>query len=314
MSFTRTTRFAACLLVFTAAIQVSSSASGAPVRTCLQIESDSADELPGLEKLVRVEMARHRSHTVVEEGCESKVSVDLFEAGGERQLTVRANDEVPMRYVVSGSHPLSERVSQALSLVLGNDPVMLAQDPSKLSATQRAVRGVLVNGYNSFNIELVQGFARTGQGASTAFGGAVGVSRGSGHWRVMGRLYGMGNPEPRPGGRPTLQLGAGADLGVIFEVSEKANTTFYMAAGLGLQYLRFEGEVEGTSFVDNVGALLPVGMARVGLRLFRCYDFGFDVFAAGHLPMMATKETDSELFGDDGRFTPSFQLGVGLSF
>src|SRR5450432_1130656 len=109
-------------LLLALAILLSAGVSAAEVALCV--------ELAGVRKLVRTELDRHPSHQVVDTGCRSHLRVELFEAAGARYLTAQIDREVPARYVVTDAVELGARLSDALSLVLHNDPTYLSEDIS----------------------------------------------------------------------------------------------------------------------------------------------------------------------------------------
>jgi hypothetical protein len=302
---------AAALLLAIAAPAICGAAA---IPTCLTVDASDPRVRPGFEKLVRVELARHPSHALVETGCDAALVVQLFDVAGSRQLTMRLGDEVPVRYTIGKDDPLPARVSEAMSLVLGNDPQLLSEDVTKLSAMERAKNNVLVRGANTWRFELFEAAYRTGEGASFASGGAFGASRGAEHWQVTLRAYFLGRLGEPEGDAPALKLAAGADAGIAYELSALSNATLYVAVGLGLQYVRFEGRVASLGGdIDEVDAFAPHGFGRLGVRMLRTCDFDLDLFVAGYLPMMTSKETDRALFAD-GRWTPSAQMGIGVGF
>jgi hypothetical protein len=287
----------------------------AAVATCLEVEADDPKVRPGFEKLVRVELARHASHALAQTGCRVSLVVQLFDVGGSRQLTMRLDEEVPVRFTIGKGDSIPDRVAEAMSLVLGNDPVTLAEDVTKLSAIERASHAMAVQGVNIWRFELFEAMYRTGSGAAFAPGGAFGVTRGAASWQVLGRLYLAGWPTEPADDRPILEVVAGADVGISYELSATANATGYFSFGLGLQFMRFERRVDELGGdVDTLDRFGPHAFGRIGVRLFRFYDFDFDIFAAGYLPMMATKQEGSLVFPEEGRYTMSAQVGVGVGF
>jgi hypothetical protein len=290
-------------------------AHAAAVATCLTVEADDPKLAPGFEKLVKVELARHPSHKLAAAGCRVSLVVQLFDVGASRQLTARLDENVPVRFTVGKGEPLADRVAEAISLVLGNDPVRLAEDITKLSAIERASHAMVVQGVNVWRFELYEAAYRTGSGAAFVPGGAFGVTRGAGNWHVFGRLYFSGWPNEPSAARPILEVAAGADVGIGYELFARSNVTPYLSFGLGLQYLRFErraAEIGGE--VDTIDEFAPHAFGRVGVRMFRLFDFDFDLFVAGYLPMKATKSEDSYVFPEEGRYTMSAQMGVGVGF
>lgn len=113
---------------------------GSPARAetplCLDVRAD--EDPSGLRRLVESEVAHHRSHRLTSEGCRVTLAVDLFRASGARYLTARIGEQVPVRFLIKTPQDLSERLTEAIRLVLGSDPVYLAEDLSRYSAVQRA--------------------------------------------------------------------------------------------------------------------------------------------------------------------------------
>jgi hypothetical protein len=296
-------------------VAVPGTGSAAAVATCLTVEVDDADARPGFEKLVRVELARHPSHELATEACRVSLLVQLFKVGGSQQLTMRLDENVPVRFTIGKADSLVERVGEGMSLVLGNDPVTLAEDITKLSTIERASHAMAVQGINIWRFELYESMYRTGSGAAFAPGGSFGVTRGAGHRQVLGRIYFSGWPNEPEEDRPVLKIAAGADVGITYELSATANATGYFSLGLGLQFTRFEGRAAAVGGkVDTLDSFAPHAFGRLGVRMFRLYDFDFDIFAAGYLPMKATRQEDSQVFPEDGRYTMSAQIGVGVGF
>jgi hypothetical protein len=287
----------------------------AAVATCLTVDVEDSGARPGFEKLVRVELARHPSHALATEACRVSLLVQLFKVGGSQQLTMRLDENVPVRFTIGKGDSLVERVAEAMSLVLGNDPTTLAEDITKLSTIERASHAMAVQGINIWRFELFESMYRTGSGTAFAPGGSFGVTRGAGHWQVLGRIYFSGWPNDPEEDRPVLKIAAGADVGITYELSAAANATGYFSFGLGLQFTRFEGRVAALGGeIDTLDSFAPHAFGRIGVRMFRLYDFDFDIFAAGYLPMKATRQEDSEVFPEKGRYTMSAQVGVGVGF
>ncbi|MCK9459754.1 MAG: hypothetical protein M0R80_08965 [Proteobacteria bacterium] len=305
----------AAALALLAIVALPCGGRAAAVTTCLTVQADDPKMQPGLLKLVEIELARHPSHALVGADCRVALTVELFRVGGSQQLTMRLDENVPIRFTIGKGDSLPARVSEAMSLVLGNDPVSLAEDITKLSAIERASHAMAVQGVNVWRFELFQAAYRTGSGAEFVPGGAFGVTRGARHWQVFGRLTFSGWPKEAEEDKPVLKIAAGADVGIGYELSANAAATFYFALGLGLQYLRFERRAEELGGgIDTINDFAPHAFGRIGVRMFRLYDFDFDIFVAGYLPMKPTKQDDNYVFPEEGRYTMSAQMGVGVGF
>lgn len=307
-------RTATCL-VFILVTTAWASELFAAVDLCVATNAEGPDA-KGFEKLVLSEIGRHPSHRVVSEGCAARFVAELFAVDGKRFLTARIDREVPVRYEIADDKELEPRIAEAVSLVLGNDPVYLAEDVSRLDVASRAAHTILKRGTNIWRVELFETLARGGGSLAFAPGGAVAVTRGADHLQVLARVYFAGWPGSLEGYDPALRIDTGADVGLTYEVSDRALASFYVSAGAGIEYLRYEGRVaveEGASVehIDEIGAAL---FARMGVRFLRFTDFDCDLFAAGYLPLFNTENPDSLLFAKDGLYTPSIQIGMGVGF
>jgi hypothetical protein len=287
----------------------------ASVGLCVQV--DTEDEIKdGLFKLVLSEIGRHPSHNVVQYDCEVTLRVELFYLEKRRYLTVRIDREVPLRHEVSDSVALKEKLADSISIVLGNDPVHLAQDISQYSLVQRASHSVVKKGQNIWRIELYQTLSRGPDDLLFAPGGAIAITRGAGHWQVLARIYFGGWPGNLAENEVALRVSTGGDVGLTYEFSELSAATFYLSIGAGLQYLRYEGmvEVDNEKMEDHIDQVGVVLFSRLGVRFLRFLDFDCDLFATGYLPLFNTNETDGYLLGEDGLYTPSIQIGIGVGF
>lgn len=300
--------------VFASAWLVSAQAK-ASVALCLAVRSDVSGA-SGFESLVRSEVSKHKSHHLVEQDCDSRLSVESFETNGTRYLTVQLDGEVPERTQVKSPGELEPKLAEAVTLVLGSDPLHLASDPTRLSSLERATRSVLVRGANTYRLELFETMMRTDKNVAFAPGLAVGFARGADNWQIHARLHLAASPEEVSGTERVLKLATGMDLGVIYETSRRSSTSAYLGAGAGLVLLRVAGLGDPSDrrtemAVDHVGATVNL---RAGVRFLRLFDFDADAFVQGSIPTFATREVDDTLFGDEGVYTPFLQLGVGVGF
>jgi hypothetical protein len=288
-------------------------AAWAEIPICAEVHAPAAEKA-GLEKLLKSEIARHPSHRQVESGCRSTLVVELFEAGGARYLNAQLDQEVPVRFPVRDAADLGDRVIEAVKLVLHNDPVYLSEDITHFSKLQRLGHSVGVAGRWQFRFEIFEALTRA-PNATTAPGLAFGITRGSGNWQVLGRLYGGGLPGGVEGMNRQLQIFTGADAGLTYEFLEKDFASPYVSACLGAQFLRFSGHK--TAKAENLVYQSRLGLtasARAGVRFFRWHSFDLDLFVQGYLPLFLTRDPDGLLFSDAGIYTPSLQAGLGVGF
>ncbi len=290
--------------------------SRAQIPLCLNVRADDED-LKNFAKLVRAELGHHPTHRPVDQGCRSTLFVGLFRVAGVQYLTGRIDQEIPVRHKIEDSQDLAGKLKYTLSLVLHNDPIYLAEDIAQYSVMQRAAHSILKRGTNTYRMELFQNIsfiAGTGE-VAFASGGAASVTRGSGNWNVLARIYAGGRPDQTVSGRKVLRAMTGAGGAVTYEFSALASTTFYISAGAGLQFVRFEGQdPDDRTRSASINQILAVLSTRVGVRFFRMYDFDFDLYAAADLPLHPTNDVDVSLFGEGGAWTPSVQVGIGVGF
>lgn len=292
-----------------------SSLAQAAVRLCVEARTEAKD-VEGFRKLVLSEVARHPSHQVVQSNCQSRLLVESFRVSGMRYLTAQLDGEVPDRTVLGKDSELASRLTDSISQVLGNDPMHLAEDPTRLSGIERASRSVLVRGANTYRLELFEVMARTDQNLAFAPGIAIGFARGADQWQVLTRLHLAGSPEGVAGNERALRLATGMDLGVIWEASRRARTSAYVGAIVGVTVMRFAGQVDpqDTATMTDIHRWLPVVGIRTGLRLLRFFDFDADVFAQLNAPILPIRQVDDEDWGMNGTWTPSLQLGLAVGF
>jgi hypothetical protein len=289
-------------------LAVTGSGHAAPTPLCLKVEGDA-----GLRKLVTAELGHHlQSHRLVASGCRSTLEVQLYVVDGVRYLTVRIDQQIPVRHTYRDRADLGEKLADAISLALRHDPRHLERDPAEYSRLQRAVHSILRRGHNRYRLELFQLVARSGAGAVSIPGGGLSFTRGADHWQVFGRLYFGGSPGTAVEGR-LLKICAGGDAGLTYELSARANTSLYFSAAAGVQLLDFEGRLDPGD-PDSLDTVIRVGATlsgRVGVRLFRANNFDLDLFAMGYLPLFNTRDPDSALMDS---YTPSLLLGLGVGF
>lgn len=295
-------------------LAAANSAHGA-VRLCVETRTE-VKEAAGFKQLVLSEVARHPSHRVVDVDCQSRLVVEAFSVANTRYLTVQLDGEVPDRTVIGNASELGLRLSESVSQVLGNDPLHLAEDPSRLSSAERASRSVLVRGTNTYRLELFEVMARTDHNLAFAPGIGLGFARGADQWQILARLHLAGTPEGITGHQRALRLDTGMDLGILWEASRRAATSGYLGAMVGLSVMRFAGRInpgDETTMTD-IHRWLPRLGVRAGVRFLRFFDFDADAFLQVDAPILPIHQVDDEDWGMNGTWTPSLQLGVAVGF
>lgn len=289
-------------------------ARGETTRVCVTVHA-AAEELAGLQRLVAAELAHHPTHEPVTAGCESNLLVELFQVQQRRYLTARIDQEVPVRHELDTAAELGTKLSEALAAVLRHDPVYLSKDISRYNLLQRAANSVLKRGENRLRLDLFQSIARTGTGASFVPGVGVALVRGADQWSVTARASLGGSPEDFARTQIGLRLEAGAETGLLWEPATKAWASPYLGGGAGMQLLRFEGpspeQAGATDIVTKLGGALWL---RAGVRVLRWHDHDADLYLGGTLPLFRSRSGANLLFGEEGIWTPSVQLGLGVGF
>jgi hypothetical protein len=291
------------------------SAAAAQVTTCLVI-SAPAGEREGFEKLVRSEIARHKTHSIVDgSGCRAHLRVELFQTAGSRYLTAQMDSEVPARFAVRDAAELTAHLEEAIRLVLKNDPIYLAEDITRLNALQRFGQAVLLRGRSSFRFELFDAVSRDERGPTTLPGIGFHLARGSGNWQIALRLYGAYSFDRGEHGDAALEVLAGADGCLVYELYDKEFWTPYGGACAGVQYFQFVGREHAGA--PTAARAHDVGIApalRLGARFFRWHSFDLDLFAEGYLPLSPAQDIDGVLLSSKGLYAPSVQVGLGIGF
>jgi hypothetical protein len=290
------------------ALAVWAATARAETKLCLDVRADS--DTAGLRKLAEAELGHHPTHHLVVEDCASHLSIELFSAAGARYLTLRINQEVPVRFTVKTPHEIEEKLSEGLRQVLQHDPVYLSEDLSQMNTVWRTGANLVRRGTNRYRVEVFEVIGNGGNNAVFASGAAFTVARGIDHLQVFARLDAAGSASGLGADSVTLRVLAGGDLGVLYEVSARANSTFYIGPALALHYLRFEGKTGNTEAAPVDSLLFSIAL-RTGVRLLRFYDVDVDLFAQLHLPFYPTSDPDSKLID---AYTPYMMAGLGVGF
>jgi hypothetical protein len=280
---------------------------------CLKTTANEAADIAGFDKLVRTEIARHPSYTVVGKECDVTLNAELVRLDTLTYLTVRLDQQVPVRYEIKDKATLLETLETAISLVLDNDPERLMADVSNYNRSRRLSHSILVAGHNYWGFETFESMMRTGRRTQSFVPGiAATARRGSDYWSVAVRLHLQGwLKDPTPAA-PVLKVDAGLDAALNYEFLNRANTSPYVGLGFGIQYFRLEGVIEETGVYESNDEVMPVVLGRLGVRLLRLYDVNVDIFATAFLPCMTTG--GGGVLFDHREYTPIIQMGAGVGF
>ena len=285
----------------------------AVIRTCVQVKSTTSLKDDALLKMTQTELARFPSHKATKTDCDTTLTVETFPFAEKKYVTLRVSGEVPIRYSYSATDELVHNIQKGLRLVLGNDPVYLKENISQYSETQRALHSLTIKGSTRFRLELFESITRTGEGASYGPGMAAALYRGSSNLYIFSRIHAsmsLPSQSRHPIQRP---VGVGLDVGFNYELNKTKPVAGYIGGGIGVGFVRFEGEMDDRH--QTVNELLFQGFARAGIRFFRMMAFDMDLFAAAYLPFHPTSDVDTTLLGSNGKgYTPHVQVGIGVGF
>lgn len=317
---------AAWALVATLLLLAPAARAQAPSPTCVEVVTPRADAA-GLLRLVRDEVDRHPSHRAVDTGatppgeasdevCPTHLRVELIEVQEGRFVTARVNESVPHRERVEGEgdagKALNAAIGRALTVVLHNDPVTL-RGPSNEGWLGEKGRALRRRGENLFGAELHQTSAWVDGQVDSLPGMTLTARREIDDWHLGVRLSAAWEPGDTVYDNAHLSLVVGGGVEVAHFFDPLADTSFFVAGGLGLVVQRFTGPATYLETGARGAAnklLLEVG-ARAGVEMFRTADTRVDFFAHLSLPVMPSRDKD---YGVVDQWVPSGGLGAGVAF
>lgn len=281
------------------------------VATCLSVTpagSPDVAEREAFAALVRSELGRHASHSLVESGCETRLVIEELELRQQRYLTGRIAGQVPHRVRVEGD-ALDEALDRLLRVVLHNDPVRLrGPGTRRLSGALRRLRR---EGHALYGVEIFQRLALVGGELHSVPGVAFRTRRELARWHVGMRL-GVSPRLTSPAADLTLRLAASLAVELTYFFSEDAAHSAYFGTLLGLEHQWFEGPwSDDPNQRDDANTTgLAVGL-RAGVELFRTTQTRMDVFAQLSLPTFVTSD---ELGRVVDAWILTLSLGTGTAF
>jgi hypothetical protein len=184
-----------------------------------------------------------------------------------------------------------------------------------MDAFARFGQSIIVHGRTTFRVELLEALSRDERGPTTLPGVGLSLWRGSGHWQVATRLYGTFSLEASGSKKAALEILAGADGCLAYELFEKDFWTPYGAACAGVQFVEFAGRIhpDAPSPVRAHDVNFAPSL-RLGVRLFRYHAFDLDLFTQAYLPLSNAKDIDGILLPANGLYTPSVMGGLAVGF
>ncbi len=297
--------FAALSLVLLAA--PAASAQGVP--TCVDVRAThlAPAEREALERLVRDEVLRHRTHQPAEDGCATHLSVELLELDGRRYLTGRVDLQVPVRVEVDEG--LEAAVVELLRIVLGNDPLVL-EDPEALEGFGGAMRR-LRRGASLWQVELHQALGVLEGRPFGLSGLSLGFRREVHRFALEARLGATVRTGESTGERTVPVAFFEATVGGRWFFAPWADTSLYAGASVGLVHHWLRGPL--ASRPDLIDTVHVTGLAaglRLGLEVLRTTAHRLDLFVGASLPAFVTADETAEVVD---AWLPTLSLGAGLS-
>ncbi len=285
----------------------------AQVATCIQVSAAGKDSA-SLTRLVQSELARHRSHQLVKDGCQTTLRIEVIEVdeamGGGLFLTGSVDGEVPDRVKVEPGR-MDRAVEQLLTVLLHNDPRRLS-GPERADWFAQQRKAFRVRGINYIGAEVYEVGALVDGRLATLPGLAL-VARREVDWFHFGVRIAGANQLNSGDDRLTLTSQFTAQLEAALFTSATASTAGFAAVVAGLEFQRFRGPAT-LSDRESIETATATGFSpglRLGLELGRYTTTHGLVFAQVLLPTFASHDLDA---GVVDQWTPSLSLGAGMVF
>jgi hypothetical protein len=281
----------------------------AQVTTCVAVESGRGDAKE-LARLVRAEVARHPTHSVVEKDCATHLVVELVELKEGKFLTGHVDAQVPYRIAVDPTVGIANGVEDLLRVVLHSDPLVL-RGPEEESYLAESLGKLRREGRMMYELEAFElGMAAAGD-AWQLPGLALRVRREVGPFHVGLRVAGAYRARSGLDLAPTADIAGHAEVAIFS--SEEADTAFYGSLLVGLEHQRFAGPAPLVGPGAD-GSAMQTGLSfglRGGLEVLRTTSVRFDVYAQALLPAFKVHDVDG---GVIDAWVPGAMLGAGAVF
>jgi hypothetical protein len=296
-------------ITLAATLVLVSSSAWARVRVCVHFASNRA-EAGDVRRFVMTEIDRHPTHQAVEQDCESHVTVELVQlggdVGGERYVTGRLDGEVPHREPVTATG-VAKAVERLVTVILHNDPRKL-YGPERDDWIGRTRAAFLQRGTTHFGLELGQTLAFVGGELEMLPGAAVSARREIDRFHIGVRVGGaVALNEQRPVLRLSHQFLAQIELALFS--SADATTAWFGALVGGLEYQRYEGVIASAPErrVESAAMMgFSIG-ARTGVEILRASNLRFQFFCQFLAPTFPARDEDRTLVN---QWTPTGTLGI----
>lgn len=289
------------------------SVAHAQVATCIQVSSSNKDN-SSLTRLVENELARHPSHKLSQDTCQTTLRIEVIEVdaemGGGLFLTGRVDGEVPDRVKVQPGR-MDRAVEELLTVLLHNDPRRLS-GPERADWFAQQRKSFRVRGINYFGAEVYEVGALVDGRLATIPGLAL-VARREVDWFHFGVRVAGANQLNSGDDRLTLTSQITAQLEAALFTSPTASTAGFAALVAGLEYQRFRGPttLNGKASIETATAAGFSPGLRFGLELGRYTTTHGLIFLQFLLPTFASQDLDA---GVVDQWTPSLSLGAGMVF
>ena len=295
-----------CHWCLSLAILLLSTPAWAQVRTCVHV--DNGKDTGGLERLTRMELARHSTHVAVTRNCQAHLRIELIELSDDsRSLTGRMDNEVPHRVEV-GKAGIATALERLLTVVLHNDPKRLS-GPERDDWFLRQRKAFRERGESYFGLEFYQVSAWVGGGIQSFPGLALSARREVDHVHLGVRLGGASSFAESRELTLAQQFMAHAELALFS--SRTAATAGFGALALGLEAQRFTGAAPlyGPS---TYGSRLFLGFSpglRGGVELLRASSSRFQLWTQALFPVFVSRDQQGGIID---QWTPTLSLGVSV--
>ncbi|MEZ4374968.1 MAG: hypothetical protein R3B07_29420 [Polyangiaceae bacterium] len=285
----------------------------AQVSTCIQVVSGAQDSA-SLNRLVENELARHPSHKISKDGCETTLRIEVIEVdaklGGGLFLTGSVDGEVPDRVKVQPGR-MDRAVEELLTVLLHNDPRRLS-GPERADWFAQQRKSFRVRGINYIGVEVYEVGAIVDGRLATLPGLSL-VARREVDWFHFGVRVGGANQLNSGDDRLTLTTQVTAQLEAALFSSATSSTAAFGGLVAGLEYQRFRGPttLNGQDSLESATAAGFSPGLRFGVELGRYTTTHGLVFAQLLFPTFASHDVDT---GVVDQWTPSVTLGAGMVF
>lgn len=273
------------------------------IPTCVSVSS--ASDADALARLVRLEVDRHTSHRV-EQGCTSRMHVELFTLEGRRWLTGRIDDAVPHRLEADGA--LEVAIEELVTILLHNDPERLRR-PSEDQGLSGALGRLQREGNSLWSLEVFELLGLIEGELFTATGFGFAYRREHAQWSLALHVAIATRTSAVPEALALMVVGDVAfDVRYAFSADAAASGFLGLQLGLEHQWLRgpLASDPNRRDSANRTGLFVGV---RGGVELFRTTRSRLELFAQANLPLFRARDEEGEVVKN---WFPTARIGVAL--